>query len=158
MKSKRAQAAFEYISTYGWAFLSILVTIGALTYFGIFDMTMLRSNDCSFPPGVVCNDYIISTTYIPGGALVLNLTNNLGADLDITDMSGTSDLGDFTTCYDEGGSLSTWDYEEAKLFICEPDEALSTRERYEVVVRMNFTQQGGTYPHYTVGTVSAAAQ
>lgn len=56
---RHGQAALEYLFTYGWAFLAIIITIGALAYFGIFDFTSLRGTECTFPPGVVCNDYYI---------------------------------------------------------------------------------------------------
>ena len=34
---RRGQAALEFLTTYGWAFLVILVMIGALAYFGVLD-------------------------------------------------------------------------------------------------------------------------
>jgi hypothetical protein len=38
MINKRAQAALEFLTTYGWAFLVILIMIGALSYFGVFSL------------------------------------------------------------------------------------------------------------------------
>ena len=35
MRGKKAQAAMEFLMTYGWAILVVLVTIGALAYFGV---------------------------------------------------------------------------------------------------------------------------
>ena len=35
MINKKSQAALEFIMTYGWAILVVLVAIGALAYFGI---------------------------------------------------------------------------------------------------------------------------
>ncbi len=34
-RHNKSQAALEFISTYGWAFLIILLIIAALSYFGI---------------------------------------------------------------------------------------------------------------------------
>ena len=34
-KNNRAQAALEFLMTYGWAILVVLVSIGALAYFGV---------------------------------------------------------------------------------------------------------------------------
>lgn len=34
---KKAQSALEFLTTYGWAFLVILIMIGALAYFGVLD-------------------------------------------------------------------------------------------------------------------------
>jgi hypothetical protein len=35
-KQKKAQAAMEFLMTYGWAILVVLIAIGALSYFGVF--------------------------------------------------------------------------------------------------------------------------
>jgi uncharacterized protein (UPF0333 family) len=37
MVNKKNQVATEFLMTYGWAILVVLVCIGALAYFGIFD-------------------------------------------------------------------------------------------------------------------------
>ena len=36
-KSRKSQVALEFLMTYGWAILVILVAVGALAYFGFFD-------------------------------------------------------------------------------------------------------------------------
>ena len=36
-KNKSAQAAMEFLMTYGWAILVMLAAVGALAYFGVFD-------------------------------------------------------------------------------------------------------------------------
>jgi len=35
--SKRAQAAMEFLMTYGWALLVVLIVIGALAFFGLLN-------------------------------------------------------------------------------------------------------------------------
>ena len=37
MHKKRGQAAMEFLLTYGWAILVVLVVIGALAYMGVLD-------------------------------------------------------------------------------------------------------------------------
>ena len=34
---RKAQAALEFLTTYGWAFIVILIMIGALAYFGVLN-------------------------------------------------------------------------------------------------------------------------
>lgn len=41
--NKKSQACMEFIMTYGWAILVLMVAVGALAYFGVF-------NKCSFMP------------------------------------------------------------------------------------------------------------
>jgi hypothetical protein len=37
MKTKKSQAAMEFMLTYGWAILAAIIAIGVLAYFGVFD-------------------------------------------------------------------------------------------------------------------------
>jgi hypothetical protein len=42
---KKSQAAMEFLMTYGWAILVVLVAIGVLAYFGVFNLhTNLEAN------------------------------------------------------------------------------------------------------------------
>ena len=48
MKYKKSQAAMEFLMTYGWAILVVLVAIGALAYFGVLKQpqTYLSDDEC----------------------------------------------------------------------------------------------------------------
>ena len=46
---KKAQAAMEFLMTYGWAILVVLVVIGALAYFGVLSPKKLLPDKCLFP-------------------------------------------------------------------------------------------------------------
>ena len=43
-KSKRSQAAMEFLMTYGWAILAAIIAIGVLAYFGVFSPGNYMSN------------------------------------------------------------------------------------------------------------------
>lgn len=47
MKSKKSQAAMEFLMTYGWAILVALIVISALAYFGVLnpERFLLHSNE-----------------------------------------------------------------------------------------------------------------
>lgn len=153
MVYRRAQAGLEYLSTYGFAFMTIIVAVGALTYFGVFDTTSLRSEDCNFPPGVICEDFTLG-----GGGnddLAMQLRNTFGVDINVTNVDATTTGATFTNCDIDSGS--TWEHEAIELFTCEPDASLPN-DKYDVTVTINFTQEGGGYEHYTVGNVFVTAQ
>lgn len=80
MESKRAQAAMEFLMSYGWAILVVLVVIGALAYFGVLSPQKLLPDKCTFPPGLVCEDYSVSAT----DGVKLVLSNGLGKTIAIT--------------------------------------------------------------------------
>ena len=153
MMYRRAQAGLEYLSTYGFAFMTILVAVGALTYFGVFDTTSLRNQDCNFPPGIICEDFTLGGDGT--GNLVLLLRNTFGVDINVTSVSATSPETTFSGCTIDSGS--TWGYEEVGTFSCTPD-SFFPRDKYDVDVTINFTQVGGGYAHHTLGNVFVTAQ
>lgn len=80
----RAQAALEFLTTYGWAFLIILIMIGVLAYFGVLSPSKLLPNRCNFGPEFQCLSYQISAT---ANTLKLRLKNNLGAPINVQSLT-----------------------------------------------------------------------
>mgnify|MGYP001603158749 FL=1 len=78
---KRAQAALEFLTTYGWAILVILVMIGTLAYFGILNPSKVLPNRCTFGAEFQCQDYQISAT---ANTLRLRLKNGVGEPISIS--------------------------------------------------------------------------
>jgi hypothetical protein len=62
MINKRAQAALEFLTTYGWAFLVILIMIGALSYFGVFNVDSFIPESSNIGVGAIKggNDFSIA--------------------------------------------------------------------------------------------------
>lgn len=74
---KRGQAAMEFLMTYGWAILVVLVAIGALAYFGVLNPARFLPSSCTITPGISCEDFVVDNT----GAISLALRNGMGTDL-----------------------------------------------------------------------------
>lgn len=64
---KRGQAALEYLSTYGWAFMVVLIMIGAIAYMGVTDVKTLVPERCQVPQGFGCEDFQLLYTQDAGG-------------------------------------------------------------------------------------------
>ncbi|MBR9677211.1 hypothetical protein GOV04_03650 [Candidatus Woesearchaeota archaeon] len=82
MFTKRAQAAMEFLMTYGWAILVVLAAIGALAYFGVLSPDRFLPEKCTMPSGLACLDFTyndISGTNADNFTLVLK--NSMGIDL-----------------------------------------------------------------------------
>jgi hypothetical protein len=73
---KQAQAALEFLMTYGWALLVVLVAIGALAFFGVLNPGQFLPDQCVFFPGVTC-------TYI-----YASMSNNLQDEIQVTIQNG----------------------------------------------------------------------
>lgn len=92
MINKKAQGALEFLMTYGWAFLVILIMIGALAYFGVLSPTKFLPERCTFGTQFLCKDYLLS--YNSGAPTVtLRLQNNLGQVIFVTSVDATSQEG-----------------------------------------------------------------
>ncbi|MBU1202009.1 MAG: hypothetical protein KJ583_06015 [Nanoarchaeota archaeon] len=80
--NKKGQAALEFLTTYGWAFLVILIMIGALSYFGVLNPTKYVPESCTFASPFQCDDAVIMTN----GDVTMKFRNN-GEALVITEFS-----------------------------------------------------------------------
>ena len=73
---KKAQAAMEFLMTYGWAILVVLVAIGALAYFGVLSPDQFLPSKCTLPSGIACVDHKAS-----GTSVTVVLRNGIGYDM-----------------------------------------------------------------------------
>ncbi|MBW2981023.1 hypothetical protein KY360_06425 [Candidatus Woesearchaeota archaeon] len=61
---KKGQAAMEFLMTYGWAILVVLIAIGALAYFGVLSPEKFLPEKCviSSGSGLFCEEFTSSAT------------------------------------------------------------------------------------------------
>jgi uncharacterized protein (UPF0333 family) len=81
---KKAQAAMEFLMTYGWAILVVLAAIGALAYFGVLSPDRFLPEKCTLPAGIACLDFKDN-----GAAIQMSIQN--GAGFDMSNVSVTID-------------------------------------------------------------------
>ncbi|NQV09045.1 hypothetical protein HQ529_04295 [Candidatus Woesearchaeota archaeon] len=89
MVKKKAQAALEFLMTYGWAILVVLVVIGALAYFGILNPSILLPEKCTLQMGLYCKDHRVDAE---NGKINLKLENGMGKDIIITSIEIEGDV------------------------------------------------------------------
>ncbi|MEK6891876.1 MAG: hypothetical protein AABX25_01700, partial [Nanoarchaeota archaeon] len=77
----KSQAALEFLTTYGWALLVILLMIGALAYFGILNPSKILPSRCNFGAEFQCTDYQISAT---ANTFKLRLKNGVGEPISVS--------------------------------------------------------------------------
>ena len=94
--SRRAQAAMEFLMTYGWAILVVLIVIGALACFGVLSPSTILPEKCTFPVSVTCADFSVGSTTI-----TLSLVNGAGRDMNIGNVSATSEALGLPTSWDQ---------------------------------------------------------
>lgn len=87
---KKAQAAMEFLMTYGWAILVVLVVIGALAYFGVLNPQNLLPEKCTLPMGLYCKDHLIKEG--TPGSILFRLENGMGQGIMIRDINITGEV------------------------------------------------------------------
>ena len=98
---RKGQAAMEFLMTYGWAILVVLIVIGALGYFGVLNPSIMLPEKCTLQLGLNCKNHILRITpsaspamLDPNSTIFLELENGMGKGIIITSFNVT------------GGSLS----------------------------------------------------
>jgi hypothetical protein len=83
----RGQTAIEYLMTYGWAILIILIVAGVLAYYGIFAPAgFLGPTARGFGQVQVLNPWAVSSA-----GMTLNLANRVGGAIAVTEVNATID-------------------------------------------------------------------
>lgn len=95
MFRKKGQAAMEFLMTYGWAILVVLVAIGALAYFGVLDPSKFLPERCTGPSGMDCVDKASLTdgTAVAAGTIQFAFKNNQGFGVEINTANIHTALG-----------------------------------------------------------------
>ena len=76
MPKRKAQAALEFLMTYGWAILVVLVAVGALAYFGVLSPDRFLPAKCTLQAGNACIDHKATPTQVQ-----VVVQNSLGFDI-----------------------------------------------------------------------------
>lgn len=155
---KKGQAAMEFLMTYGWAILVVLVAIGALAYFGVLNPGRFLPSSCTITPGISCEDFaVVDST----NAITLTLRNGMGDDLtsvgvEITKPDGgtsictlgcTSGCTGGTTMPD--GQLTTW-----SATICTDTGSAGSKFKGDI----KFTYTGAGIPHTKTGSMTTQVE
>ena len=100
--SARAQAALEFLMTYGWAVLVIIVVISGLAYFGVMNpKKQVSPAICLFSYGIACQDM-----HIGENSAEFFFTNSLGIDVIVYNITVGSCSNTFSQLFQNGESRS----------------------------------------------------
>jgi len=86
---KKAQAAMEFLMTYGWAILVVLAAIAALAYFGVLSPDRFLPEKCTMPSGIACLDFAVPSNT----SVILSLQNAAGFDMEEISVTLKNDVG-----------------------------------------------------------------
>jgi len=151
----RAQAALEFLTTYAWAFLVILITIGALYYFGVFDFGKFLPQRCIFTSQFECIDF----SFV-GDEVRLRLVNNIGEEINANSFEITNDASNPLTCATLPAPIPGWqpgDEIDLVFDVC-TGGAFIIGERTEAKITMKYCAPAtsGCPEHTVTGKITAA--
>ncbi|MGM5481179.1 MAG: hypothetical protein ACQESE_02080 [Nanobdellota archaeon] len=86
-RKTKAQAALEYMTTYGWAFMVIIASVGVLSHFGFLSPSKYIPESCEFGEQLQCEDHYFDTDY----EMKFRFRNNFEAPINVTDVNITNE-------------------------------------------------------------------
>lgn len=100
---RRGQAAMEFLMTYGWAILIVVIAVAALAAFGVFSPSNFAQEKClaDSPTGITCNTK--AAVNPTANTIQMAVTNGAGSNVNITDIKTTG-----KSC-----TVSSWDLENS---------------------------------------------
>ena len=135
---KKAQAAMEFLMTYGWAILVVLIVLAALFYLGIFSPR--TPSICVVSAPITCPDVKADST-TSRVTLVLGATSTQTATLDGVSLS----IPTPSNCPLVAGSTIS---KAAPTSIdCTPTATLTAGQKYSGNGTISYTLETGGIPH-----------
>ena len=152
---KKSQAALEFLTTYGWAFLVILIMIATLAYFGILSPGKILPNRCNFGAEFQCLDYQIGAT-----TFKMRLKNNVGEPIDVSALNLSTESVTAYTCTTPPSNPAAWKSGEVKELSwtgCSGGGIVAGEKgKILVDVKYNSVSSGSTYAKQVKGEVYSA--
>lgn len=155
---KRAQAALEFLTTYGWAFLVILIMISTLAYFGVLKPSRLLPDRCSFGAEFECKDFQISQA---DDTIKVKLKNNAGDAIAVNSMSVSTESAIALNCTGAPDFTGVWPLGGIRDFIfteCNTHEVgFVSGDKGKVSIKLSYysIRSGSDYSHIVSGEIFA---
>ncbi len=145
---KKAQAAMEFLMTYGWAILVVLIAIAALAYFGVLNPGRYLPSSCTLGAGLSCNDFKVEANNI-----TLVIANGIGEDLNPFTVTIAGDCASDATADPDGDGLL--DGEEDIFVIACTTPITSSKFKEDIVI--SYTGESGL-SHTKTGSISTQVE
>ncbi|MEM0231380.1 MAG: hypothetical protein QXW00_01760 [Candidatus Woesearchaeota archaeon] len=139
---RKGQAAMEFLMTYGWAILVVLVAIAALAYFGVLSPGRFLPRTCTIGQGVSCEDFKITAD---GNATVI-IRNGMGSAV-----TGVTVTISGNACTPTGITINDGATQE---FTCSVTPG-TAGSKYKGDIAFTYTQEGSSLSHTLKGTIAS---
>ena len=141
--NRKSQSAMEYLMTYGWAILVVLIALGALFYLGVFNPK--TPSTCNANAPLTCTDVLASETTPGTVTLVLAATGTSSVEAGAL----TIDSPSGTTCTTLPGDLSISTDTPTSMVWSECGLVGDTGNKLSGSLEVTYTLQGSDVEHTT---------
>lgn len=158
--SKKGQAAMEFLMTYGWALLVVLIAIAALAFFGLLNPSKFLPTKCEIAPGLTCMDYNAKTNNAdesggdyPNDVITILLNNGIGETIKLSEMNIT-DCSDGTPNTGINSTIGTIaEGETKKITVNCSGMVPETRFKSDIIFKYNTTIEDVSLSHSKSGYI-----
>jgi len=152
----RGQAATEFIMTYGRAILAVMVSIGALAYFGVLNPSEYLPERCMMTSGFNCKEFAVRGA--DDLTLQLRFENKLGQSIRVESVN----ISVQGTIESESGCLpspTVLKNDDISSFDCTIDGASpGIGKKVKLNIQMKYSPLQGTYNHTINGEIQTKVQ
>lgn len=151
---KRGQAAMEFLTTYGWAFVVMLIMVGAMSAFGVWSPDSLLPSKCVLETPFTCLDskvdangeitLLIQYLFTQRLSKVEVNISTYDCDLGTDDSYLSPDLVEKSDYLNASG-------DEYIRFHCTPSTTPSLDQKFEGDITLTYAQQGTGIEHTVIG-------
>ncbi|MFH1592345.1 MAG: hypothetical protein ABIB47_03185 [Candidatus Woesearchaeota archaeon] len=148
----------EFLMTYGWAILVVLIAIGALAYFGVLSPGKFLPQSCTLAPGFACDDFKIDNVVSTSDDLTIIVRNGVGATANsviftVNENTATGPLciaaaGNPTSIAEGNAATFTWNCPSV-------DDTTAQGTRFKGISSLTYTLTGQTLSHTVTGDLTA---
>ena len=128
---KKAQAAMEFLMTYGWAILVVLIAIGALTY--LVDFKSLIGNRCQLTAPLYCKSYRADV-----GSATLLVRNGLTDQITVTSIELVDEA--CTKAFTTGNTIAA---NGETTFVVDGCTGITSGKKVKTDVKIIYDETGG---------------
>lgn len=165
LRHRRGQAALEFLSTYGWAVLVILVMIGAISYFGVLNPSKILPSRCVVASEFSCSDYILNDKTADSASASMVLKQSVGKTIYVQGMNCTYGAESVDATFrllgtkDDLPAGSAWSPRDEMEFICPLTSLEGTRNtKLKMLFEITYLQSVGGFTHTAAGEIYSEVQ
>ena len=143
---KKAQAGLDFLMTYGWALLLIVLVVGALFALGIFDIGSFTGSRASG----FSQMGVVGWSMAPNGTLFMKFRNQVGAPVNITAVNST--FGSNTVHYSTPFNIANG--QQSGVINVGSLGGQTTGSSYTIAVRVTYTDLNTGFNYTDAGTLT----